>query len=185
MTNAIVFNNFLVDLLIRRLHTAFDTQEAVRCGRAVDREVCTEAIMICIGAQAQAAQQTVPGASVECASPFLNPAHVLAPPRHWLEALVEGGMTWEFFRLRYKALLRERHREHRDAFYALLEASQGEKVLVLTCHCLAGPCHLEVAREFLEWLRERAPYQEWARLRHRLTLFPLPAEHPGLAARAG
>lgn len=185
MTNAILRNNILFDFWAYRLHTAFNTVEAVSRGRVVDRDVSMETAMIRIGAQAQAAQEAVHGASVECASPYLNPAHILAPPRHWLEALVEGGMTWEFFRLRYKALLRERHRKHPDVFYALLEVSQGEKTLVLTCHCLAGPCHLEVAREFLEWLRERAPYQEWARLRHRLTLFPLPAEHPGLTARAG
>lgn len=141
--------------------------------------------MIRIAPQAAVAQEAAAGACVECASPYLNPAHVLSPPRHWLEALVDGGMTWEFFRLRYKALLRTRFREHADAFYALLEASEGDKALVLTCHCLAGPCHLEVAHEFLDWLRDRAPYQEWASLRHRLTLFPLPAAHPALVARAG
>src|SRR5262249_6767913 len=109
----------------------------------------------------------------------------LSPPRHWLEALVDGGMTWEFFRLRYKALLRTRFGEDPEAFYALLEASEGEHILSLTCHCLAGPCHLDVAKDFLEWLREPAPDQQWASLRHRLSLFPLPVAHPGLAARAG
>jgi len=141
--------------------------------------------MIRIGPQAQTALEAAHGACVQCASPYLNPAHVLSPPRHWLEALVDGGMTWEFFRLRYKALLRTRSRENPEAFYALLEASEGDKSLVLTCHCLAGPCHLEVAREFLEWLRERTPYQQWASLRYRLTLFPLPVSHPGLTAKAG
>src|SRR5690348_14564806 len=80
--------------------------------------------MIRIGPQAQSAQEAAQGACVECASPYLNPAHVLSPPRHWLEALVDGGMTWEFFRLRYKALLRTRSRENPEAFYALLEASE-------------------------------------------------------------
>ncbi len=141
--------------------------------------------MIRIAPQAQADLEAAHGACVQCASPYLNPAHVLSPPRHWLEALVDGGMTWEFFRLRYKALLRSRFREDAEAFYGLLAASEGEKTLALTCHCLAGPCHLEVAREFLDWLRERAPYREWACLRHRLALFPLPVAHPGLAARAG
>ena len=141
--------------------------------------------MIRIGPQAQADHEVAHGACVQCASPYLNPSHVLSPPRHWLEALVDGGMTWEFFRLRYKALLRTRFQANEEAFYALLEQSEGDKSLVLTCHCLAGPCHLEVAREFLEGLRDRTPYQQWASLRYRLTLFPLPVAHPGLVARAG
>src|SRR5262249_45101540 len=115
-------------------------------------------VMIRIAPQAQADQEAAHGACVQCASPYLNPAHVLSPPRHWLEALVDGGMSWEFFRLRYKNLLRKRFAEDSEAFHTLLESSEGDHALVLTCHCLAGPCHLEVAREFLEQLRDRAPY---------------------------
>ncbi len=119
----------------------------------------------------------------ECISPYVNPGHVLAAPRHWLEAVVKGEYTWQFFRLRYKHLLRSRFQENPEPFFALLEASDGENELVLTCHCLAGPCHAEVAVDFLERLRDQAAYQQWAALRHRLALFPLPFEHPALSAR--
>jgi hypothetical protein len=139
--------------------------------------------MIIIRPQALVDREPAGSASVQCASPYLNPTHVLSPPRHWLEALVDSGMSWEFFRLRYKALLRSRFREDPEAFFSLLDASRAERMLVLTCHCLAEPCHVEVAREFLDWLRARAPYQQWSTLRYRLALFPLPAAHPGLAAR--
>jgi hypothetical protein len=119
------------------------------------------------------------GHPVQCISPYLNPAHVLAPPRDWLEAVVQGGFTWEFFRLRYKDLLRRRFREFPEPFFSLLDASAGDQILALTCHCLAGPCHAEVAKDFLDKLRDLAPYQQWIALRHQLTEFPLPMGHLG------
>ncbi|HUJ75476.1 MAG TPA: hypothetical protein VL359_11485 [bacterium] len=129
-------------------------------------------------AQSQAEARRLAPGTVQCISPYLNPAHVLAPPRDWLEALVRGEFSWEFFRLRYKDLLRKRMREHPEPFFALLDASAGDQTLVLTCHCLSGPCHTEVAQDFLEKLRDQAAYQRWALLRHQLTQFPLPVEHP-------
>jgi uncharacterized protein YeaO (DUF488 family) len=92
---------------------------------------------------------------VQCISPYLNPAHVLAPPRQWLESLVQEEYSWHFFRLRYKNLLRGRYQADPLRFAALLRDSEGPRRLVLTCHCLTAHCHREVAREFLERLRER------------------------------
>ena len=94
-------------------------------------------------------------------SPYLNPAHVLAPPRHWLELLLQGAYPWHFFRLRYKNLLRNRFREEPERFFAMLDASEGERPVYLACHCLSGPCHREVAAEFLEKLRSQIPYRDW------------------------
>ena len=118
-------------------------------------------------------------AHVQCISPYLNPAHILAPPRAWLESVLDGTISWEFFRLRYKNLLRTRCKEDPEAFFNLLDESAGENELVLTCHCLAGPCHTEVARDFLERLREQDPYRRWVDLRRQVTLFPLPLHHTG------
>lgn len=125
----------------------------------------------------------VGGANVQCISPYLNPAHVLAPPRAWLEALLDGGISWEFFRLRYKNLLRSRFKADSKPFFALLDESGPGRELVLTCHCLAGPCHVEVAREFLDKLREQEPYRRWIAQRRQVTLFPLPLHHASQAAR--
>lgn len=132
---------------------------------------------------ASAAHAGHDAARVQCISPYLNPAHVLAPPRAWLEAVMDGSISWEFFRLRYKNLLRTRFKEDADPFFALLDESGPGRELVLTCHCLAGPCHVEVARDFLDKLRAQEPYQRWVDLRRQVTLFPLPLHHASHAAR--
>ncbi|MFI5400557.1 MAG: hypothetical protein ACHQZQ_05855 [SAR324 cluster bacterium] len=121
-------------------------------------------------------------ACVQCISPYLNPAHVLAPPRAWLESVLDGSISWEFFRLRYKNLLRTRFKDDPEPFFALLEESGAGHELLLTCHCLAGPCHAEVARDFLEKLREQEPFRRWSDLRRQITLFPLPLHHVGSSA---
>jgi hypothetical protein len=118
-------------------------------------------------------------ASVQCISPYLNPAHVLAPPRAWLESVLEGRTSWQFFRVRYKDLLRHRFQKDPDSFFALLDEAQHGRKLVLTCHCLAGPCHTEVANDFLNRLRDQEPYRRWMDLRRQVTLFPLPMHHAG------
>ncbi len=130
------------------------------------------------------AGQAAPGgaAHVQCISPYLNPAHVLSPPRAWLEALLDGSISWEFFRLRYKSLLRSRFKADAEPFFALLDESGPGRELVLTCHCLAGACHVEVAREFLDKLREQEPYRRWVTQRRQVTLFPLPLNHASRAA---
>ncbi len=115
--------------------------------------------MIQLLSQNEAERRKLSGARVQCISPYLNPAHVLAPPRHWLEALVNGAFSWDFFRLRYKNLLRRRYRAEPRRFQALLEASVGGRELYLTCHCLGGNCHGELAREFLESVREQHPHR--------------------------
>lgn len=134
--------------------------------------------MIRLMSQTEAERGNVPPSTVQNISPFLNPAHVLAPPRHWLDALASGKYSWSFFRLRYKSLLRDRFRESPERFHSLLDASEGQAALALTCHCLDGHCHREPAREFLEYLRTRReasqtrrrrpknpppPAREWAR----------------------
>jgi hypothetical protein len=139
--------------------------------------------MIELRSHTQAERQPLAGACVQCISPYLNPAHILSPPRDWLEGLVEGDCSWSLFRLRYKALLRARFRADAEPFFALLQAAEG--TLVLTCHCMAGPCHLDLAKDFLLRLRDQTPHEQWAALRRRLTLFPLPVEHPALALRHG
>lgn len=110
-----------------------------------------------------------------CISPYLNAGHFLAPPRAWLASLIAGEMRWPFFRLRYKNLLRNRYRDDPQAFFELLEDSESYRAVYLTCHCLTSHCHREVAREFLEQLRERRPYQDWRRQRT-----PHPAPMGGL-----
>ena len=102
----------------------------------------------------EADRRGVDAREVQCISPYLNPAHILAPPRPWLEALVQGEYSWHFFRLRYKNLLRARYQAEPERFAELLRDSEGPRRLVLTCHCLTTHCHREVAREFLERLRE-------------------------------
>jgi hypothetical protein len=115
--------------------------------------------------QAEADRRRLSPGSAHNISPYLNPAHFLAPPRRWLEALLQGEYGWHFFRLRYKNLLRNRFREEPERFFGLLDASQGDKPLYLTCHCLSGACHGEIAREFLEILRAQEPYRHWSALR--------------------
>ncbi len=114
--------------------------------------------MIFLMSQVEADRHQVKPGIVQCISPYLNPAHVLAPPRGWLEALVRGEFSWHFFRLRYKSLLRKRFRADPERFFALLDASGNVHPLVLTCHCLSNPCHREIARDFLENLRLQPPY---------------------------
>lgn len=115
--------------------------------------------MIHLLSQNQAERAGIRAGLVQSISPYLNPAHVLTPPREWLEALLRGDYSWHFFRLRYKNLLRTRYNQEPDSFHALLEASEGEQALYLTCHCLTGHCHREIAAEFLETLRMQGPYQ--------------------------
>lgn len=112
--------------------------------------------MIQLMPQIEAERQGVDAVQIQCISPYLNPAHVLAPPRLWLEALARGEYSWHFFRLRYKNLLRARYRAEPERFAELLRDSEGPRKLVLTCHCLTAHCHREVAKEFLERLRERS-----------------------------
>jgi hypothetical protein len=120
----------------------------------------------------------------ECISPYLNPAHILAPPRAWVDAVSDGSISWEFFRLRYKNLLRARLRDDPEPFFALLEeAGHSGRELTLTCHCLTGPCHAEVAWEFLDRLREQETYQRWVEMRRQVTLFPLPLHHASTVTR--
>ncbi len=102
---------------------------------------------------------------VQNISPYLNPAHVLAPPRIWIESLLDGEYSWHFFRLRYKSLLRKRFRADPERFFALLDASGGLHPVVLTCHCLSDPCHREIARDFLENLRLQPPYRRRSEMR--------------------
>ena len=97
-----------------------------------------------------------------CISPYLNPTHVLAPPRPWLESLLRGDISWNFLRLRYKNLLRNRFLDSPEAFFEILQDSESFRPVYLTCHCLTDHCHREIAKEFLEMLRGQAPYQEWS-----------------------
>lgn len=90
---------------------------------------------------------------IQCISPYLNSAHILAPPRRWLERVLQEDCSWHFFRLRYKNLLRNRYQAEPERFHALLWKSAGDQRLVLTCHCLTPLCHREIAKEFLERLR--------------------------------
>ena len=109
--------------------------------------------------QTQADREGLSANKIQNISPYHNPGHVLAPPRQWLESLLRGEFPWHFFRLRYKNLLRRRFRETPSRFFSLLEASENDKALFLSCHCLAGNCHREIAAEFLENLRRQEPYQ--------------------------
>ncbi|MDH5751853.1 MAG: hypothetical protein OEZ59_05485 [Deltaproteobacteria bacterium] len=95
----------------------------------------------------------IPAVNIQSVSPYVNPGHVLAPPRHWLESLAEGEYSWAFFSLRYKTMLRDRFRDTPERFMPLLETAAGEEPLYLTCHCMAGHCHAELAVEFLGQLR--------------------------------
>ena len=127
--------------------------------------------MLRVMSQRDAERSAVPAAAVQSISPYVNPAHVLAPPRRWLEQLVSGEISWSFFRLRYKSLLRSRYAAEPERFHALLDAAAGGPALVLTCHCLSDRCHRELALEFLERVRVQRPAaaarrlppaQEWA-----------------------
>jgi len=132
--------------------------------------------MIYLSTRPEPPRGIAPGQEAHCISPYLNPAHVLAPPRAWLEALGRGEYPWAFFRLRYRTLLRERFREEPEPFFRLLDASEGERVLTLACPCGQEHCHGEPARDFLETLRGQAPYARWRRLRPARRLPPrLPA----------
>ena len=142
--------------------------------------------MIHLMSQRDAEQSRVSAAQVHNVSPYVNPAHVLAPPRAWLEALVNGQYSWPFFRLRFKTLLRNRYRAEPGRFQTLLDASAGERELVLACHCLSDHCHRELAREFLEHLRaQRAPGSATTGPNHPRRRLPparawAGAPHPGL-----
>ena len=111
--------------------------------------------MIELISKSDAERQGVDPRRIQCITPYLNPGHILSPPRQWLEALVNGDYGWHFFRLRYKNLLRNRYRAEPERFHALLRLSEGNHLLYLTCHCLTNHCHREVAREYLELLRAR------------------------------
>ena len=128
--------------------------------------------------QTQADRDGLAAAHVQNISPYHNPGHVLAPPRQWLEGLLRGEFPWHFFRLRYKNLLRRRFREEPVRFFSLLKNSEQERPVYLTCHCLAGNCHREIAVEFLENLRRQEPYQRYraAMVAHRLPT--VSAGHP-------
>lgn len=121
--------------------------------------------MILIMSQSQADRMELDRSAVHPISPYLNPAHVLAPPREWLEALVEGRFDWSFFRLRYKNLLWKRYRDDPARFFHLLRDSEGPRRLYLTCHCLTSVCHRDVARDFLQQLRQSDPYLVWGQAR--------------------
>lgn len=113
--------------------------------------------MIHLMTEKEARHSGLPPSRVHCISPYLNPAHVLSPPRHWLEALHSGKYSWPFFRLRYKNLLRQRFKAEPARFFAMLDLSEGTAVLALTCHCQSGLCHRQLAREFLEHVRGQRP----------------------------
>lgn len=97
---------------------------------------------------------------IQSVSPYQNPAHILSPPRDWLEAFQKGEISWSFFRFRYKSLLQKRFREDPQRIFFLLDSSNGSRSLFLSCHCQAGPCHREIAAEFLERMRSRDEYQK-------------------------
>lgn len=116
--------------------------------------------MIQLKSQKEAERRGLPPSSVQSISPYLNPAHVLSPPRYWLEALEKGEYNLPFFRWRYKTMLRKRFRDEPSRFHAILSASEGNTPLTLTCHCLGQhgqgqACHAPLAREFLENLRKQ------------------------------
>jgi Active DUF488-N3 subclade len=153
--------------------------------------------MIRLMSQREADHEGLPPTLVQSVSPYVNPAHVLAPPRRWLEALVNGSYSWEFFRLRYKNLLRTRYTAEPERFHALLDLSTGGHELVLTCHCLTERCHRGLARDFLERLREQRPLpvprlqparrlppaREWAHAPSPTLVLATLVEHP-LSAQA-
>jgi hypothetical protein len=113
--------------------------------------------MIRLMSHKEAERGELPASRVHDISPYRNPAHVLAPPRRWLEAVVSGEYSWPFFRLRYKNLLRQRYAADPERFHALLDASVGGRELALSCHCVTERCHRTLAAEFLEHLRTQRP----------------------------
>lgn len=121
--------------------------------------------MIYLVSQTAADKEGIHPGRVQNISPYLNPAHVLAPPRGWIEALLRGEYSWHFFRLRYKNMLRLRFRGDPERFFSILDASADDRPLYLACHCLAGPCHRDVAADFLEKLRLQEPYRNRQALR--------------------
>ncbi|MEE8395491.1 MAG: hypothetical protein V3S29_05500 [bacterium] len=133
--------------------------------------------MIHLLSQKQADRAGIRPGLVHSISPYLNPAHALTPPRDWLEALLRGKYTWNLFRLRYKNLLRNRYRQDAEPFHALLDASGAEQDLYLTCHCLAGHCHRDLAAEFLENLRVQEPYRRQVMARS-AAMAPAPVAPP-------
>ncbi|MDH4122121.1 MAG: hypothetical protein OEV94_10490 [Deltaproteobacteria bacterium] len=132
--------------------------------------------------QTQADREGLNPMLVQSVSPYLNPAHVLSPPRDWLEAMVQGDIPWPLFRLRYKNMLWKRFRRDPAPFYRILEASEGHRKLYLSCHCLTSVCHREIARDFLTLLRASPDYRRWREERPSLWALPFhPAglvEHP-------
>ena len=102
-------------------------------------------------------------AVVQNVDPYANPGHILAPPRHWVEALRSGQWSNAFFRLRYKSLLRRRMRAEPERIRFLLEASERSDGLLLGCNCGHDHCHTQPAAEFLEDLREQGALNPAAR----------------------
>ena len=157
--------------------------------------------MIQLKSQKEAERRGLPPSQVQSISPYLNPAHVLSPPRYWLEALEKGEYNWPFFRWRYKTMLRKRFRDEPSRFQAILIASEGKTPLTLTCHCQGKfsqghSCHAALAREFLENLREQLqpepspepgrpgrepPAREWSRRPQSGVQVAMLIEHPNQA----
>lgn len=141
--------------------------------------------MINLISQTDADKRGVHPGLVQNISPYLNPAHTLAPPRGWIEALLRGDYSWHFFRLRYKNMLRQRFRADPERFFSILDASAGDRPLYLACHCLVGPCHREIAEDFLEKLRQQEPYRNRQALRAAaIASYAQPAMPPVWARRA-
>jgi uncharacterized protein YeaO (DUF488 family) len=154
--------------------------------------------MIQAMSQREAERSGLPQGRVQSVSPYVNPAHVLAPPRRWLEALAQGEYSWQFFRLRYKNLLRQRYTAEPERFHALLDAAAAGQDLVLTCHCLTERCHRALAQEFLERVRAQRPVpvnrpqpprrmppaREWAHGPHPGMVLATLIEHPHAAHSA-
>ena len=158
--------------------------------------------MIKLKSQKDAEQSGLPSFQVQSISPYLNPAHVLSPPRYWLEALKKGEYNWPFFRWRYKTMLRKRFRHEPSRFHAILSASEGNTPLTLTCHCQGKSsqgqsCHAALARDFLENLRKQlrlepslkpgppgriTPAREWSHRRQSGVEVAMLIEHPNQAS---
>jgi len=106
-------------------------------------------------------QSTLPPGSpaergqVHNVNPHSNPAHILAPPRHWLDSLSQGAWGWAFFRLRYKNLLRQRVQADPGRFRDLLDSADKQGGMQLECACGSAQCHAPLADEFLQGLREK------------------------------
>ncbi len=161
--------------------------------------------MIQLKSQKEAERGGLPPSQIHSISPYRNPAHVLAPPRFWLETLEKGEITWPFFRWRYKTMLRKRFRDEPSRFDAILSASAGNTPLTLTCHCLGNngqsgqrkKCHAVLALEFLDTLRTQLqaerppktarpeptpPAREWSHRRQSGVEVAMLIEHPNQAS---